>query len=61
MHIRWYGHAAFRIIPETGPTIITDPYTPEGVGYPPITDNADVVLISSDLKFRSSNCVTFKQ
>ena len=48
MKIKWYGHAAFRLLPRTGPTVITDPYTPEGVGYAPITDTADLVLISSD-------------
>ena len=48
MKITWYGHAAFGIDPESGPRVITDPYTPEGVGYAPITDTADLVLISSD-------------
>ena len=48
MEIKWYGHAAFRLTPEHGPSVITDPYTPEGVGYAPIGDTADVVLISSD-------------
>jgi len=48
MKIKWYGHAAFRIVPENGPVTITDPYTPEGVGYAPITDPAELVLISSD-------------
>ncbi len=48
MEITWYGHAAFRLDPETGPRIITDPYTPEGVGYAPIKDSADLILISSD-------------
>lgn len=48
MKIKWYGHAAFRILPDEGPTVITDPYTPEGVGYAPIRDTADLVLISSD-------------
>ncbi|MEM1428005.1 MAG: MBL fold metallo-hydrolase [Pseudomonadota bacterium] len=48
MRVKWYGHAAFRIVPDSGPTIITDPYTPEGVGYDPIADPADLVLISSD-------------
>ncbi|MEO0497224.1 MAG: MBL fold metallo-hydrolase [Pseudomonadota bacterium] len=48
MQISWYGHAAFGLRPENGPTIITDPYTPEGVGYAPITDEADLVVISSD-------------
>ncbi len=48
MEITWYGHAAFGLDSETGPRIITDPYTPEGVGYAPIKDSADLVLISSD-------------
>lgn len=48
MKITWYGHAAFGLDPENGPRIITDPYTPEGVGYAPITDPADLVVISSD-------------
>ncbi|QPH54604.1 MBL fold metallo-hydrolase [Pontivivens ytuae] len=48
MEVTWYGHAAFGLRPDTGPSVITDPYTPEGVGYAPITDSADLVLISSD-------------
>jgi L-ascorbate metabolism protein UlaG (beta-lactamase superfamily) len=48
MIIKWFGHASFRLVPQTGPVVITDPYTPEGVGYPPITETADLVLISSD-------------
>lgn len=48
MQITWYGHAAFKLIPETGPSVICDPYTPEGVGYQPIDESADLVVISSD-------------
>ena len=48
MKIKWYGHAAFRLSPVVGPVVITDPYTPQGVGYAPIADTADLVLISSD-------------
>lgn len=48
MKITWFGHAAFGLMPQTGPSIITDPYTPEGVGYSPIRETADLVLISSD-------------
>ncbi len=48
MKITWYGHAAFGLVPERGPRTITDPFTPEGVGYAPIRDSADLVLISSD-------------
>ena len=48
MKITWFGHAAFRLLPDEGPSVITDPYTPEGVGYAPIRETADLVLISSD-------------
>ncbi|WP_411892680.1 MBL fold metallo-hydrolase [Yoonia sp. SDW83-1] len=48
MKVTWYGHAAFGLNPDSGPRVITDPYTPEGVGYAPITDSADLVMISSD-------------
>lgn len=48
MKLKWYGHAAFRITSSDGFSIITDPYTPEGVGYAPITESADMVVISSD-------------
>ena len=48
MDFTWFGHAAFGLVPENGPKIITDPYTPEGVGYAAITQTADLVIISSD-------------
>ncbi len=48
MKITWFGHAAFRLLPDEGPSVITDPYTPEGVGYAPIRETADLVIISSD-------------
>ncbi|MEM8553466.1 MAG: MBL fold metallo-hydrolase [Pseudomonadota bacterium] len=48
MQITWYGHAAFGLASDDGVHVITDPYTPEGVGYAPITDTADLVMISSD-------------
>lgn len=47
MEIRWYGHAAFRLTPDDGPSIITDPFLPDLVGYAPIGDTADLVIISS--------------
>ncbi|MEL7105685.1 MAG: MBL fold metallo-hydrolase [Pseudomonadota bacterium] len=47
MDIRWYGHAAFRLQPENGPSVITDPYKAELVGYTPIPDGADIVVRSS--------------
>jgi L-ascorbate metabolism protein UlaG (beta-lactamase superfamily) len=48
MKIKWYGHASFLITSDDGLTIITDPYTPETSGYQPITDVADIVIMSSD-------------
>lgn len=48
MEVTWYGHAAFGLAPQQGPKVITDPYTPEGVGYAPIKEPADLVIISSD-------------
>lgn len=47
MRVTWFGHAAFKLEGPEG-SVITDPYTPEGVGYAPIGEGADVVLISSD-------------
>jgi L-ascorbate metabolism protein UlaG (beta-lactamase superfamily) len=48
MEITWFGHAAFKLTDSTGRSVITDPYTPEGVGYAPIRDTADLVIVSSD-------------
>ncbi len=48
MRITWLGHAAFRLTDSAGRSVITDPYTPEGVGYAPIRETADLVIISSD-------------
>ena len=48
MKLKWYGQAAFKLSSEDGLSVITDPYTPEIVGYRPITDQADIVIISSD-------------
>ncbi len=48
MRIKWYGQAAFLLTPENGPRVVTDPYTPENLGYAPMTDPADIVLTSSN-------------
>ncbi len=47
MRVTWFGHAAFKLEAAEG-SVITDPYTPEGVGYAPIEETADVVIVSSD-------------
>ena len=45
--IKWYGHAAFRIEAANGSSLITDPYTPDLLGYAPMRDRTNVVAISS--------------
>jgi L-ascorbate metabolism protein UlaG (beta-lactamase superfamily) len=48
VRITWYGHACFRL-EGSGLSIVTDPYTPENAGLPPVTEPADVVVMSSAL------------
>ena len=49
MKIKWLGHACFLITSETGLKIITDPYTSGGgVGYAPVNEAADIVVVSHD-------------
>ena len=48
MKIKWYGHAAFRLMADDGRSLILDPYTPEEVGYRLIEDVADGCVVSSD-------------
>jgi L-ascorbate metabolism protein UlaG (beta-lactamase superfamily) len=48
MKLRWYGQASFRITASDGTRIVTDPFTSETAGYPPVTEPADLVIISSD-------------
>lgn len=46
VRIKWYGHASF-LIEGDGIRIVTDPYTPASSGYDPITEAADIVIMSS--------------
>ncbi len=49
MKIKWLGHASFLITSEGGTRIITDPYaTGMGISYDPITEAADIVVVSHD-------------
>jgi L-ascorbate metabolism protein UlaG (beta-lactamase superfamily) len=49
MRIKWLGHACFLVTSEGGVRIITDPYAVGGgINYSPITEAADVVLVSHD-------------
>ena len=47
MKLTWYGHASFRVTAEDGRSVVTDPYDPATSGYKPVTEPADVVVISS--------------
>jgi L-ascorbate metabolism protein UlaG (beta-lactamase superfamily) len=47
MKIKWFAHASF-LIEGDGLRIVTDPYMPEEMGFPPITEPADIVIRSSD-------------
>ena len=46
MKIKWYAHAAF-LIQSGDLRIVTDPYTPESMGFSEITEPANVVIRSS--------------
>jgi L-ascorbate metabolism protein UlaG (beta-lactamase superfamily) len=48
MRLKWYGQASFLITPDSGPSIVTDPYTPETSGYKPVQDAPEIVIRSSD-------------
>lgn len=52
MKIRFLGHASFLITSDQGIRIITDPYRSGcfdgGIGYDPITEEADIVTISHE-------------
>jgi len=49
MKVRWLGHACFLITSGDGLRIITDPYAVGGgIDYSPISETADVVLVSHD-------------
>lgn len=46
MEISWYGHTCFQLSQRGLATIVTDPYDPAVVGYPPLNLKADVVTVS---------------
>jgi L-ascorbate metabolism protein UlaG (beta-lactamase superfamily) len=45
--LEWVGHACFRIAPERGPVVVTDPYHPGDLGFPELDLDGDVVVVSS--------------
>ncbi len=49
MKIKWLGHACFLVTSGNGVRVITDPYAVGGgIEYDPITEAADVVVVSHD-------------
>ena len=48
MNITFYAHASFRLEGD-GLAVVTDPYTPgpQGSGFDPINESADIVIMSS--------------
>lgn len=60
MNIRWLGHASFLITAANGTKVITDPYeSGKGLGYAPIEESADLVLVSHK-HFDHSNVASVK-
>lgn len=53
MHIKWFGHACFRIKDSQG-TVITDPFPMKGFGYSRPKGKAEIVTISHDHPNHSS-------
>jgi L-ascorbate metabolism protein UlaG (beta-lactamase superfamily) len=47
VELSWLGHACFRLRGRDV-TILTDPYSADGWGYPPLATSANVVTISND-------------
>lgn len=49
MKVKWLGHACFLITSKSGLKVITDPYAVGGgIDYSPISEAADVVVVSHD-------------
>jgi L-ascorbate metabolism protein UlaG (beta-lactamase superfamily) len=50
MKVKWLGHASMKVASSEGLRIITDPFTPGGLGlnYAPIEEEADIVTVSHD-------------
>lgn len=48
VQITWLGHACFRLVPSTGPVVVTDPFPPDVGSYPQRKPKADVVTVSHE-------------
>lgn len=47
MIIKWLGHSCFQLMLKNGKSIMIDPFD-ETVGYEPVDEKADIVLVSHD-------------
>lgn len=47
MLIKWLGHSCFQLTLTNGKSIVIDPYD-ESVGYEPVNEKADIVIVSHD-------------
>lgn len=49
MKVKWLGHSCFLVTSKSSVRIITDPYTVGGgINYSPITETAEIVVVSHD-------------
>ncbi len=48
MKIKWLGHSAFLLTESTGISVLTDPFSPETVGYGFTPASVDIVTVSHD-------------
>ena len=48
MNITWHGISCFRLSSRGMATVVTDPYTPEAVGYPTLSLRGQIVTICQD-------------
>lgn len=48
MEITWYGHSCFRLTERSMPSVVTDPYDHEEIGYSGLKLKADIVTVSHD-------------
>ncbi|MGQ9523280.1 MAG: MBL fold metallo-hydrolase [Armatimonadota bacterium] len=48
VQVTWLGHACFRLVPSSGPIVVTDPFPPNVGAYPQRKPKADVVTISHE-------------
>jgi L-ascorbate metabolism protein UlaG (beta-lactamase superfamily) len=48
MEITWYGHSCFRVTERSMPTVVTDPYDHDSVGFKALKLKGDIVTVSHE-------------